>query len=269
MTLVTFIDQQDSLVLSPDCQAGLILQGRLYNDLICPGASLSCGPDFDFISAYAIGKAELCVVETPMERRQARQKRVDSIQRLQRILLQPNEFKRACLIVHLLCHWFGMEEARQIPLALIAPLASVSCEILEPAWERYQASLTDQANQNRFSDPYHLSWQRVLNGGYMGRRNSLFYQQAISTQSDLPVESLLHNALMSGELTAYSEDVINQAFEGKRLTQHEIELLVTLKDAIATGSVKQIPSSKQTPEPIAKSPYKIFCAASEVGAVGV
>ncbi|MDJ0703652.1 MAG: hypothetical protein QNJ46_10265 [Leptolyngbyaceae cyanobacterium MO_188.B28] len=262
MSLVSFIDQQESLVLSPDCQAGLILKGRLYNDLICPGASLSCGPGFDFISAYAIGKAELCVVETPIERRQARQKRMDSIQRLQSILLQPGEFKRACLIVNLLCHWFGMEEARQIPGDLIAPLASVSCEVLEPAWQKYEASLADQAKNRRFSDPYQIAWQRILNGGYMGRRKSLFYQKSNSTQANLPVESLLHNALESGELTVYSEEAINQAFEGKSLTHREIELLVTLKDEIASGSVKQIPSSKQTGEQVAKSPYKIFCAAS-------
>ena len=265
MNLGPFFDHEESLILSPHCQAGLIFQGRLYNDLICPGASLNCSDEFGFVSAYAIGKAELCVVSTPAERRQARQRRIDSIKRLQRILLQPNELERACLIVNLLCHWFGMAEARQIPSALVAPLASISPETLEPAWERYEASLVDQASKQSLSDPAYLSWRRILHGGYSGHRKSPFRQQSTQLQGGLLLEHLLHAALMSGELTYDSEGAIDQAFDGKTLTDREIELLVTLRDAIAAGSVKQIPSSEQTTETIAKSPYRIFCSASGLG----
>ena len=36
MNTVPVLDCEESLILSPHCQAGLILQGRLYNDLVCP-----------------------------------------------------------------------------------------------------------------------------------------------------------------------------------------------------------------------------------------
>ena len=262
MNIVPFFDHEESLILSPHCQAGLILQGRLYNDLICPGSSLSCSSEFGFISAYAIGKAELGVVATLAERRQARQRRIDSIHRLQRILLQPNELERACLIVNLLCHWFGMAEARQIPLSLITPLVSISCETLKQAWQRYEVSLADQTTQHCLRNPYHLSWRRAQNGGYSGHRKSPINKESAPPPGSLQVERLLHTALVSGELTSDSEGLIDQAFGGQNLTDREIDLLVTLKDAIAAGSVKQVTSSDQTAETFSASPYRIFCSAS-------
>ena len=263
MNTAPCFDSEESLFLSPHCQAGLILQGRLYNDLVCPGATLSCRREFGFTSAYAIGNAELCVATTSADRRQARQKRIDSIHRLQRILLQPSELVRACLIVNLLCRWFGMAAAQQIPLSLIEPLVRVSGKNLEQAWQRYQENRVDPVNPILLSDRYHFTWQSVLNE-YHGHRRARFSQTGPTPQASLNIERLLHTALVSGKLTSDSEQVIDQAFGEQDLTDREIDLLVTLKDAIAAGSVKQITSSGQTTGPISKSPYRIFCSLPQV-----
>ena len=252
-----FFDCEESLILSPNCQAGLILQGRLYNDLVCPGASLGCSAEFGFQSAYAIGDAELCVATTAAERRQARQKRMDTIQRLQRILLQPNGHERASLIVNLLCHWFGRVEARQMPASLVATLVNVSCETLEQAWRRYTESLVDPVNEPCLSNTY-LSWQSLVDR-YSEHIQSCLGRERPS-RGRFNVERLLHSALMSGKLTSDSERVIDQAFGGQTLTDREIDLLVTLKDAIAAGAVKPISSSHQAVEARSKSAYRIFCS---------
>ena len=152
-----------------------------------------------------------------------------------------------------------MAEAHQIPLSLMAPLVRVSCETLEQAWQRRKVRWVDSVNNHRLSDPYQFSWQSALNE-YRGHKKSPFSPESAASQGRLNVERLLHTALVSGQLTSDSEQVIEQAFGGKDFTDREIELLVTLKDAISVGAVKQITSSKQAANTISKSPYRIFCS---------
>lgn len=159
------------LALSPSCTGGIILAGRFFNDLVWPGASLATPRSFDCQAMYVIGQVKYSRTTSVAAWQFAKAQRIHSIQTLERILDETSAVKRANLLYSFLCRRFGLESVQTVPLGAIARLIAVSVDEVEAARTRYLNYLSQQASQQRISQPNFLSWQRQL------------YQQQSATNS--------------------------------------------------------------------------------------
>lgn len=156
------IHANPSLALSPNCTGGIILSGRFFNDLVWPGASLATPSAFDCRAIYVIGQVKFSRTISTAAWHFAKTQRIQSIRTLERILDESAAAKRANLVYSLLCRRFGLEAVQTVPLDAIARLVVVSVEEVEAARHRYVTYLSQQASQQRMSQPNFLSWQRQL-----------------------------------------------------------------------------------------------------------
>ncbi|MGP1382830.1 MAG: hypothetical protein ACTS2F_04670 [Thainema sp.] len=151
-----------SLALSPHCTGGLILSGRFFNDLVWPGASLATPDSFACQTIYVIGQVKYSRTTSMAAWQFAKTQRIQSIQILERIVAESSAVKRANQLYSFLCRRFGLESVQTVPLDEIARLIAVSVDEVEAARTRYLNYLSQQASQQRISQPNFLSWQRQL-----------------------------------------------------------------------------------------------------------
>jgi hypothetical protein len=125
------------LSISQDCQGWLILQKPFYAEFVGPGAAVGGSFDIQCKSIYTIGTVQFDLPADHGERRKAFQHRIEYIQRIQDILLEDAPISRADKLIHQLCAWVGLEDARGIPLEIAARLIGVMPKNIEIAWNMH------------------------------------------------------------------------------------------------------------------------------------
>lgn len=113
------------LYLTPRSQGGLIVQKEFYADFVGPGAVIGGSFDESGTSVYVVGKVEVQFLQPGEERQQAFQRRMAYSEELSRIVRTVSPLHRAYRMLEQLSNWIGIDEARKIPVELMARLAGV------------------------------------------------------------------------------------------------------------------------------------------------
>ncbi|MBW4518965.1 MAG: hypothetical protein KME16_04590 [Scytolyngbya sp. HA4215-MV1] len=130
------------LRLAPHCPGGLIIQKPFFADFAGPGAAVGSSFDIECKAVYAIGKIQLLPARSFDERQHSYQKRIEYTQSLTEIASTLSPLHRAHLIVNQLCQWLGIEEARKVPIELIAQMVGVLPRTVILAWRQRPAQTT-------------------------------------------------------------------------------------------------------------------------------
>jgi hypothetical protein len=113
------------LYVTPRSQGGLIVQKEFYADFVGPGAVIGGSFDEHSTSVYVIGQVEVQILESGKAREQAFQRRMAYSAELSKIVGTISSLHRAYRMLEQLSAWIGSDEARKIPVELIARLAGV------------------------------------------------------------------------------------------------------------------------------------------------
>ncbi len=122
--LLNLIHSGQLLALSPRCTGGLILQKPFYSEFVGAGAAFGSSCDLSCEAVQILGEVQVCLPETPADREQAIQARLDYIHQIQSLVTEDSVLRRAHRVVAQLAQWLG-KSAQQIPDAQVARLVGL------------------------------------------------------------------------------------------------------------------------------------------------
>ena len=113
-----------------DCRGGIILIKRFYTELICPGSALGGTIDISVTGIFGFGSLKLCSPETPIERQQAFQTRLNQSNYLQHLMQEKSETNRARLLLQQIHALVGRKEMSLIPADLLGQLIGLDRKVI-------------------------------------------------------------------------------------------------------------------------------------------
>lgn len=136
------------MTLSSRSRGGLIIQKPFFADFVGPGGAVGGSFDVNCTSVYVVGMVEFEAPETFVDRQASFQHRIAFSEELARISGELSHLKRAYLMVHQLCQWVGMQEARKVPVELVARMAGVLPRTVAAVWQQQALKAAQDQRQN-------------------------------------------------------------------------------------------------------------------------